>query len=103
MNNLIKQLSQIEENSVKIFTDSTARKKELTAEYEEKTRQFDKDLDLETKRRIEELREASQKEAEEKKAELETLAKSLISRLETHYEQNHNSYVNCLFKKITEV
>ena len=52
MNHTIKRLSQIEEDTVKILADSVSRKKELTAEYEEKARVFDEELKKETHERL---------------------------------------------------
>ena len=48
MNNIIRQLSQIEADTVQILEQGTARKKELASEYEEKARQFGAALERET-------------------------------------------------------
>ena len=52
MNTIIERLSQIEERSVAAAAEGTEKKKELTAQYEERTRQFDRELDQETEERI---------------------------------------------------
>ena len=57
MNTIIERLSQIEERSVAAVAEGTEKKKELTAQYEERTRQFDRELDQETEERIRKLRE----------------------------------------------
>lgn len=57
MNTIIERLSQIEERSVAAAAEETEKKKELTAQYEERTRQFDRELDQETEERIRKLRE----------------------------------------------
>lgn len=57
MNTIIERLSQIEERSVAAAAEGTEKKKELTAQYEERTRQFDRELDQETEERIRKLRE----------------------------------------------
>ena len=43
MNNIINQLSQIEEKTVAILDGAADKKKTLAAEYEAKTKQFDED------------------------------------------------------------
>ena len=44
MNNIINQLSQIEEKTVAILDGAADKKKTLAAEYEAKTKQFDEEL-----------------------------------------------------------
>ena len=56
MNTIIERLSQIEERSVAAAAEGTEKKKELTAQYEERTRQFDRELDQETEERFGTLR-----------------------------------------------
>ena len=48
MNNIINQLSQIEEKTVAILDGAADKKKTLAAEYEAKTKQFDEELNHET-------------------------------------------------------
>lgn len=103
MNNIIKQLSQIEDQSVRILDTGAARKKELTAEYEEKTRQFDESLDREIDHKIASLRKEMEDAADARLKGQKEEAKAAISCLEQHYEAGHEKYVAALFKKMTEV
>ena len=48
MNNIINQLSQIEEKTVAILDGAADKKKTLAAEYEAKTKQFDEELNHES-------------------------------------------------------
>ena len=79
MNTIIERLSQIEERSVAAAAEGTEKKKELTAQYEERTRQFDRELDQE--------KEAAQS----------------IQQLERHYDAFHKDYVDRLFREMTGV
>lgn len=103
MNNIIKQLAQIEDQSVHILDEGAARKKELTAQYEEKTRQFDESQNRETEEKITALKNEMKASTEAQLDRQRTDANAAISRLEQHYKANHSRYVKALFKKITEV
>ena len=56
MNNIINQLSQIEEKTAAILDGAADRKKNLAAEYEVKTKQFDEELNHETELEIQSMR-----------------------------------------------
>ena len=55
MNNIINQLSQIEEKTVAILDGAADKKKTLAAEYEAKTKQFDEELNHETELEIQSM------------------------------------------------
>lgn len=57
MNNIINQLSQIEEKTVAILDGAADKKKTLAAEYEAKTKQFDEELNHETELEIQSMRQ----------------------------------------------
>ena len=63
MNNIINQLSQIEEKTVAILDGAADKKKTLAAEYEAKTKQFDKELNHETELEIQSMRQKMEAEA----------------------------------------
>lgn len=103
MNNIIKQLSQIEDRSVHILDEGAARKKELTAEYEEKTRKFEETLNNETEAKITALKNEMEASMKAQLDNQKQDASTAVSRLEQHYDARHGEYVKALFKKITEV
>ena len=117
MNNIINQLSQIEEKTVAILDGAADKKKTLAAEYEAKTKQFDEELNHETELEIQSMRQKMEAEAavkwpmrkkrgEEAAAELDRqkpAAGDQIARLEQHYEEKHSWYVDSLFRSMTEV
>ena len=63
MNNIISQLSQIEEKTVAILDGAADKKKTLAAEYEAKTKQFDEELNHETELEIQSMRQKMEAEA----------------------------------------
>ena len=88
MNTIIERLSQIEERSVAAAAEGTEKKKELTAQYEERTRQFDRELDQETEERIRKLREQADAAAN--------------ARIQSQ-DAFHKDYVDRLFREMTGV
>lgn len=103
MNTIIKKLSQIEEKSVEIIDSGTARKKALTEEYETRTKQFDEALNEKTERDLNTLRSRMEADINARLKEQEAEADASILRLERHYEKYHKTYVDRLFKTMTEV
>lgn len=103
MNNIINQLSQIEEKTVAILDGAADKKKNLAAEYETKTRQFDEQLNHETELEIQSMRQKMKAEANAELEKQKTAAGDHIARLEKHYEERHSWYVDSLFRSMTEV
>lgn len=103
MNTIIERLSQIEEQSAAAEAAGTERKKELTAQYEERTRQFDRALDQETEQRIQALRDQAEAAASARVQAQEKEAAQSILRLERHYDAFHKDYVDRLFREMTGV
>ena len=96
MNNIINQLSQIEEKTVAILDGAADKKKTLAAEYEAKTKQFDEELNHETELEIQSMRQKMEAEAAAELDRQKTAAGDQIARLEQHYEEKHSWYVDSL-------
>lgn len=103
MNTIIKKLSQIEEKSVEIIAGGTAKKKALTEEYETRTKRFNEALNTKTEQKLNTLRAGMKADINGRLKEQEAEANASILRLERHYEKFHKSYVDCLFRNMTEV
>ena len=107
MNNIINQLSQIEEKTVAILDGAADKKKTLAAEYEAKTKQFDEELNRtkvhDGEREIQSMRQKVGAEAAAELDRQKTAAGDQIARLEQHYEEKHSWYVDSLFRSMTEV
>ena len=90
MNNIINQLSQIEEKTVAILDGAADKKKTLAAEYEAKTKQFDEELNHETELEIQSMRQKMEAEAA---AELDRLTALLTRKklLQQNMRQRRNS------------
>ena len=103
MNNIISQLSQIEEKTVAILDGAADKKKTLAAEYEAKTKQFDKELNHETELEIQSMRRKMEAEAAAELGKQNTDAGEQMARLDQHYAEKHSRYVDYLFRSMTEV
>lgn len=103
MNTVIKKLSQIEETSVAILAGGASEKRALTEEYENRTKQFDKALGEETEQKLNLLRADMENDIHTRLKEQAAEADASIVRLERHYEKYHESYVDRLFRNMTEV
>lgn len=103
MNNIIRQLSKIEADTVRILDSGTQRKKELSETYEQITKQFDLALDQETAGKIAGMKESLERSMEEQLERQKEEADSAVRKLEEHYNAQHTRYVDMLFRKMTEV
>ena len=86
MNNIINQLSQIEEKTVAILDGAADKKKTLAAEYEAKTKQFDEELNHETELEIQSMRQKMEAEAA---AELDRQKTAAGEAQEYDYAKDH--------------
>lgn len=103
MNNIIKQLSQIEDQSVQLLETASAKKKELTKSYEEKTKQFDETLEAETEKKIAALQQEMEASMNLQLEKQQEDANAAVARLERHYETSHKRYMEHLFQRMIEV
>ena len=81
MDSILNKLTEIESAAVSIVQHAEAEKSILDEKYDEKRRQFDLELESETKKQIQAIQDALQKE----------------------YEENHTLYAQKILRKITEV
>lgn len=104
MNNIINQLSQIEEKTVAILDGAADKKKTLAARiWRQRQKQFDEELNHETELEIQSMRQKREAEAAAELDRQKTAAGDQIARLEQHYEEKHSWYVDSLFRSMTEV
>lgn len=100
MENIIKQLFQIESKAIQIVEAAEDQKKEIACEIERKTKEFDIQLAKETKNRLQTMQE---KQNEEKNAELKKLitdSTEFQNKLNQKFQQNHTKWANDLLKEL---
>lgn len=103
MDRIIRNISEIESDSVKIMNDANARKSEIFAQIQQETENYDAELEVKTAARITELKNRLEKDMKEKLSQQKQLADASLRNLEQHYESQRTHYVEQLFKEMTGV
>ena len=100
MEDIIKQLSHIEEKAVGIMKAADQQKKEIAYEMEQKTKELDRQIAADTKKRLQKMQEQlnMQKNEELKKLEAANLESQTI--LNQKFQQNHTKWANELLQEL---
>lgn len=100
MDNIINQLSHIEDTAVRIMESADNQKKELALEMEQRTKEFDEQLAADTEKRLQEMQE---KLNEEKNAELEKLKTANLDAQKTlkeKFQKNHTKWAQEILNEL---
>lgn len=100
MDTVIRQLSEIETKSLAVMEEANERMKTYAREMEEKTAEFDRQLDLETESKIKDLRREKEAESNAKRSSQQARAEEILQMMDQNYEENHESYVHKLFQEL---
>ena len=100
MEDIIKQLSHIEEKAVGIMKAADQQKKEIAYEMEQKTKELDRQIAADTQNRLQKMQEQlnMQKNEELKKLEAANLESQTI--LNQKFQQNHTKWANELLQEL---
>ena len=99
MDSILNKLTEIESAAVSIVQHAEAEKSILDEKYDEKRRQFDLELESETKKQI----QAMQKKTSQILSSQSDESLAQINALQKEYEENHTLYAQKILRKITEV
>lgn len=102
MNTVIKRISEIEDAASTIMESANASKKAFAQEMEERTREFDRDLEEQTDQGIKEFRKRMESEMSGRQKQQKAKAEEQLQRMEQSFEECHEQYVNTLFSMLTE-
>lgn len=102
MDTVIKKISEIEAAAVSVMDDANARKKAFARDMEEKTRDFDRQIEAETNRSIQVLRSHKEAEMNSRLSKQKSDAEALLVRMEQNYEDHHQDYAKKLFRSLIE-
>lgn len=100
MDNIINQLSHIEDTAVRIMESANSQKKELALEMDQHTKEFDSQLAAETQKRLNAMQE---KLNAEKNAELEKLKSANLeaqNALREKFQANHTSWAKQILNEL---
>ncbi|NCB91754.1 MAG: ATPase [Clostridia bacterium] len=100
MEPIIDKLSEIETAAARIMESAMNETKQQDKKADERTAEFDAQVEAATQKKLEELRSNLQKESV---AELEGLKNSMekaLENMDNHYKQNHEKITDEIYHKI---
>lgn len=103
MESVIRKISEIEDAACKIMDDSNEQKRAFAQEMDQKAAAFEKELEAETVRKLDALRDEKDRKLKEHLSHMQKEARILIKQMERQYAKNHDRYVDGLFTQMTSV
>ena len=94
MEQILQKLSEIEITAQRIMEDAGRSKAALSAEMEQQCRNFDAELEQETNRKIQELKDNLEAQKDQELTSLRHRTEQQLEDLDTYYRQNHQTYSN---------
>ena len=103
MDSILNKLTEIESAAVSIVQHAEAEKSILDEKYDEKRRQFDLELEAETKKQIQAIQDDLQKKTSQILSSQSDESLAQINALKKEYKENQTLYAQKILRKITEV
>lgn len=100
MESVITKLSEIEVAAERIMDYAQQQKKELEKEMEQRSAQFDVQVEADTAARLEVLRKELQSQMEKELADLKVKTEQTLNAMERNYDQNHEQLSDSIFQEI---
>ena len=97
---VISRLAEIEDTANRMNDAVAVRKKEISAEMEARTKDFDETLSADTNKKLEELQNRLMKEKEEALAGLEEETGQLLEKLQQKYDKEHGKLSDRLLNEM---
>lgn len=97
---VINRLSEIEAAAVNLEKQSADEKRRIAREYEEKTLNFDQEIEAQTKEKLQLLNEKLKREAEEELLKLRQGTEQALADMEKEYTEHHAKLADKLFHEI---
>lgn len=102
MDEIVKRLSEIETQAVRIMEDSTLQKKEMEESIKEQLRLYDEKAQADTAAELARLQTTLEAQKEEELARLRSNTEKSLKAIETDYEKNHTRLAEEVVRKIIE-
>lgn len=102
MDTVIEKISEIESAATSIMNEANERKKAFAKEMEERTAEFDAQLEAKTNKRIESLRASMEITMNNRLEKQRNDSKRVLDAMERRYKENHSQYVEELFYNMTK-
>lgn len=102
MDQIISQLSHIENTAVRIVETADAQKKELADEMALKKKTFDEELAAETQERLQAMQERLNSEKEKELSELKSATEKALRELDEKYAASHKKWADEIMKALIQ-
>lgn len=103
MDDIIKRLAEIEATAEAIVDNAEKQKFEVEKELQDRRDEFDRNLDAETQKTLDGIREEGRKKMDEALREERAKNHSMIDSLEEDFAKHHADYAKDVLKQILEV
>ena len=100
MNEIITRLSSIEADSAAIMEAANERKKEIADEMMQKTNTFDSQIEENTRKQLQDLRETKEADMEKLLEKQKTDSEQYLKDMEANYTAHHTRYANDIFSSM---
>ena len=102
MEEIVKRLSEIETEAVRIIDDSAVQKKEMDAESEKRLRKYDEESNAKTAAELAKLRTSLENRMAEELKKLRQETERMIQSIEADYAANHGMLASQVLHKMIE-
>ena len=103
VDDVIGKLSEIEATAVRIMEAADLQKKQLVADMEEKTRQFDEKLSEETREALKQVQEKLNREKEEELQKQKEETEAILGAMQQKYDNEHEAWSASIMKSIVRM
>jgi len=100
MDNIINQLSHIEDTAVRISESADNQKKELALKMEQKTKEFDEQLAADTEKRLQKMKEKLNVEKSTELEKLKTANLEAQKSLKEKFQKNHSKWAQEILNEL---
>ena len=100
MQTVIQKLSEIETAATRIMDDAAAKKKQMDQKYQDDCDAFDRKLDEETSKRLEELRKSLDTAAEHDLEDINMQTAKALGDLDRRYDMQHEKWAEQIFNHL---
>ncbi|MDY3919941.1 MAG: hypothetical protein SOZ59_13245 [Candidatus Limivivens sp.] len=102
MDEIVKRLSEIETEAVRIMEDSAVQKKEMEEASQERIRKYDEEVDTKTAAELARLKASLETKMEKELAKLRSDTDRMIQALEADYAANHRKMADQVLQEMIE-
>lgn len=100
MEDIIKQLSHIEDKAIQIIEAADNRKKEIASEMEQQTKTFDAQIAVDIQTRLQDIQKQLNEQKNKELKKLETTNLEAQTQLKENFQKNHTKWATELLQEL---